>query len=616
MTQKQSTNSSQCKRTKRKYVCFQKINGKHPLMDAVPSAYVAYSVAYRPKGKVFYFNFSLARDMGLIAGNHPSKMNAELSQAILETFSLQVINEHDILSNNTSKKKDIKSNQYMATRYLQMQHPNKDGLTSGDGRSIWNGFFKSRKGVWDISSGGTGATRLSPATATVKMFFKSGDKRVPYGCGRALIEEGIGTAITSDIFFRNGISTERTLAVVGYANGTAVNVRASRNLLRPAHMFGLYRRNLHEELGKILEYYIDREVENKQFPVIKNKIKRYERLLKNIIHSFAYMAAVLESEYIFCWLEWDGDNVLMDGSIIDYGTIRQFGLFHHEYRYADVEKMSASLIEQKKKARTIVTTFIQLVDYVLTNEKKPNSYFSSHKLLVLFDEVFLDTLMHHFLYRIGFEKKEQDKLLLDDNSRDILKKLHKDFIYFEKAISKRKPYRTPDGVTRDAIFCMRDALRELPRYFLETNSTYTPNEFIELISSDYASRLDKAPYKKQQARIARLQSSYQKLIKSGAGLSGIHYHTMLKRICKRSSLINRYDRITGDSLVHIASRFNRQRKQLSFDQLFAAMECFIQKQVLNPDSKKNEDNKAVRSKKISNLVQWSGRLLKEYRAGL
>ncbi len=616
MTQKTLKKSVNHKLSKSKYAHFQKINGKHPLMEAVPSVYVGYSAAYRPHGKVFYFNFALAKDMGLLAANHPHKMNAALSQAILNAFSLQVINEYDILNNNKSKQKDLKPHQYMATRYLQMQHPNKNGLTSGDGRSIWNGCFKSRKGIWDISSGGTGATRLSPATATVKMFFKSGDKRIPYGCGRALIEEGIGTAITSDIFFRNGIITERILAVVGYPNGTAINVRAARNLLRPAHMFGLYRRDLHAELNKILEYYIKREIDNKQFPVIQNKKRRYEYLLQNVTQSFARMAAILESEYIFCWLEWDGDNVLMDGAIIDYGTIRQLGLFHHEYRYADVEKMSASLIEQRKKAKTIVMTFIQLIDYALTKEKKSTSFFVAHELLSIFDDCFTDTLMRHFLHRIGFSKKEQQKIMSDSSTAELLNKFHKDFVYFEKAISKRKPYRTPDGVTRDAIFCMRDALREFPQHFLATDDYYKPDEFIELISSDYASRLDKTPYKRQQIRIKRLQFSYVGLIKCGADLMGIKYATMLRRICKRSSLINRYERITGDSLVHIASRFNRQRNQLTFDQLFAAMDQFIQKQVLNPDRKQLDNNNASRSKKISNLVQWSGKLLKEFRGGL
>ena len=56
----------------------------------------------------------------------------------------------------------------MATRYLQTQHHNKQGKTSGDGRSIWNGYVKSENLIFDISSRGTGATILSPGAQNAK----------------------------------------------------------------------------------------------------------------------------------------------------------------------------------------------------------------------------------------------------------------------------------------------------------------------------------------------------------------------------------------------------------------------------------------------------------------
>ena len=30
--------------------------------------------------------------------------------------------------------------------------------------------------------------------------------------------------------------------------------------------------------------------------------------------------ALLEEEYIFNWLAWDGDNILASGAILDYGS--------------------------------------------------------------------------------------------------------------------------------------------------------------------------------------------------------------------------------------------------------------------------------------------------------
>jgi hypothetical protein len=66
----------------------------------------------------------------------------------------------------------------MATRYLQTQHRNRQGKTSGDGRSIWNGYLKSDNLIFDVSSRGTGATILSPgAQEAQKRIQASGAQR-------------------------------------------------------------------------------------------------------------------------------------------------------------------------------------------------------------------------------------------------------------------------------------------------------------------------------------------------------------------------------------------------------------------------------------------------------
>lgn len=138
------------------YPQFKKINGNHDFREAVPNGYVDYAARKRPKGKVFYFNFDLAKEMGLLPKNHPTELNPALCKSILDTFSLVIINEYDELHSIKFPEKDIKPEKYMATRYLQLQHPDKRGMNSGDGRSIWNGLFKGKNGNWDISSCGTG----------------------------------------------------------------------------------------------------------------------------------------------------------------------------------------------------------------------------------------------------------------------------------------------------------------------------------------------------------------------------------------------------------------------------------------------------------------------------
>ena len=125
------------------YSKFDSIDGSHRYKEAVPGGYVEYSVRTRHGATVFYFNFDLAREMGLIPSDHPNELTPELSDRIIDTFSLVIINEWDI-EHRASFEKDIRPIKYMATRYLQLQHPGKRGTTSGDGRGIWNGEIRYR----------------------------------------------------------------------------------------------------------------------------------------------------------------------------------------------------------------------------------------------------------------------------------------------------------------------------------------------------------------------------------------------------------------------------------------------------------------------------------------
>ena len=259
------------KSTFKKYVAqplysqFDVINGQHSLKKIAPDSYIEYSVRKKHGGTVLYFNFKLAEEMGLIPKKHPHIMNEQLSKKILSTFSLQIINEYDIAHKVQIPKEDILPNKFMATRYLQLQHPDKRGTTSGDGRSMWNGQIQSDGITWDISSCGTGATRLSPACAIEKKFFRTGDPKVCYGCGLADVEEGISAALMSETFHRNEIRTERTLAVIEFPNKVAINVRAGRNLIRPSHFFSHLKQGNYQALKNVMDYYIGRQIANREW---------------------------------------------------------------------------------------------------------------------------------------------------------------------------------------------------------------------------------------------------------------------------------------------------------------------------------------------------------------
>ena len=61
---------------------FDRIDGRHSFKEAVPEGYVDYQVRTRHGGQVVFFNFKLAKEMGLIPDFHPEKMNERLSQEI------------------------------------------------------------------------------------------------------------------------------------------------------------------------------------------------------------------------------------------------------------------------------------------------------------------------------------------------------------------------------------------------------------------------------------------------------------------------------------------------------------------------------------------------------
>ncbi|MBI3353226.1 MAG: YdiU family protein [Nitrospirae bacterium] len=572
-------------RAKDLYSLFSQINGEHPFKTAVQNGYVEYPVRARRGGKLFYFNFDLAEEIGLIPEGGRHVMTPALTQAVLDTFSLQIINEYDIAHHVKIPDKEVRPHPYMATRYLQMQHPDKKGLTSGDGRSIWNGSFKGPHGRWDISSCGAGVTRLSPATAIEHRYFRTGNKNQSYGNGRLDLSDGIGAALMSDIFHKNRIRTERTLVVIAYDDGTCVTVRAGKNLLRPAHFFMHLKQGDYAELKRTVDYYIARQVENKEWPAISDHEKKYNDMLERTTVAFAKAVAQFESEYIFCWMEWDGDNILADAGIIDYGSVRQFGLFHHEYRYDDVDRFSTTITEQKNKAKYLIQTFAQLTDFLISGRKNNLRRFKNHPALKRFNRIFEEAKDETVLYRIGFDNKAQAFLLKNRRDREAVRKFRRLLRYFENAKTRRGRHAVADGNTWDAIFCVRDLLRELPALYLSGAKTLSPERFIEILRSEYASRTDVRISRSRREKIARFQSAYWRLVRRAAALKGRTADDVLRTIRNRSALINRYSRVTGDAVIVVARRLVRESKILSTDALHRMFRDFVEEQILRPESR-------------------------------
>ena len=78
------------------YEKFQEVDGTHPWRNVSPDGYVDYRARYRPQGRVVYFNFPLAKEMGLIPADHPTSINKnQLSGSIPpKLFSSEMILIH------------------------------------------------------------------------------------------------------------------------------------------------------------------------------------------------------------------------------------------------------------------------------------------------------------------------------------------------------------------------------------------------------------------------------------------------------------------------------------------------------------------------------------------
>lgn len=566
------------------YEKFKEVDGTHPWRNVSPDGYIDYRVRYRPQGRVIYFNFPLAKEMGLIPADHPASINNDLERVILDTFSLQIINEYDLEQGKVFPPETIKPNHYMATRYLQTQHRNKQGKTSGDGRSIWNGYLKSAHLIFDISSRGTGATILSPGAQEAKTAIATGDLTYGYSSGLADLDEMLGSAVMSEIFYRQGIPTERCLTVIAYPDATAIGVRTAPNLIRPAHIFRYLKQGRHEELKASVDYFIDREIENGIWRMPDDPKLRYATALDYFARSYAKLAALLEEEYIFNWLSWDGDNMLASGAILDYGSIRQFAAKHDKYRYKDVDRYSASLAEQRGWARTLVQVFAQAMNFIETGTKKKLDSFKQAKCLGVFDKAFASERDQRMLWRIGFTPEQIGYLM--QNAQKEIRDFDRSLSYFEDRKVSRGIEKLPDGFTHNPVFLIRNLLRHLPAYYVaqtisraDDESAYMPDEiFLRTMAASYVNRKDLELTPARSAQVKSLQACYLRLV---AALGG-PFDMVLKTLQERSAVINHRHRITGDAVTWIIEEVITMKDKIKIDGLQEAIDAFIDSQILIP----------------------------------
>src|SRR5688572_12596330 len=581
-------------RAARSHGMYEKINsldGKHPWRNVSPDGFVDYPVRARRGGRVLYFNYALGRELDLVPANHVARMDARLERALLDAFALQIVNEYD-QQHGGYDPASVRPRAYMATRYLQAQHKDKRGLTSGDGRAIWNGTIRAHGMTFDVSSRGTGATRLSPGAQVAGVPVKTGDASYGYSCGRADLDEMLGTALMSEIFYRSGLPTERTLCVIDFGDGTAIGVRTAPNLVRPAHIFRYLKQGRREEVKASLDYFIQRQESNGFWKLsTTDERARYRKTLRYIARSYGKLAAVLEEEYIFNWLAWDGDNMLASGAILDYGSIRQFAAKHDKYRYDDVDRFSSSLTEQRFWARESVKVFAQAARFIMTGRKLNLRRFKNARCLGDFDRSFDRERDRRLLWRLGFAPAQIARLL--KRGRGQIRDLRQALAFFEDQKVARGIEKLDDGITHNPVFLIRTRLRKLPEYYVEAcrsqrGALMPAGLLCKMMAASYASRRDLRMTPARADRAEHFQRCYQRLLaKAGP------YEQVLRAVRQRSAVINHERRMTGDAMIYIVEELMGAKDKVTRDELQSVMDTFIASQVLVPGEWKPIDAKEM-----------------------
>ena len=196
---------------------------------------------------------------------------------------------------------------------------------------------------------------------------------------------------------------------------------------------------------------------------------------------------------------------------------------------------------------------------------------------------------------------------------NLVTRFRKVFSYFERSKSKRGVYKVADGITRDAIFCMRDILREYPQLYLTRNKHLAPQEFIEVIKSSYARRSDLKLTDIRKKQINRYQSTYLDLVSTVEKECGVSRGQLLLELTMRSSIINKYDRVTGNSISFIVQKVQKLRPKLNAIELYELARQFSSYQNLNPDQKVVKSEVSSRHK---NIMQGFHSIVRECREGI
>jgi hypothetical protein len=159
---------------------------------------------------------------------------------------------------------------------------------------------------------------------------------------------------------------------------------------------------------------------------------------------------------------------------------------------------------------------------------------------------------------------------------------------------------------------MRDILRELPKLYQINPISIAETDFIEIIASKYATKSDLKLTDAIKQKIHLFQEKYLKLISILSVKFHINSEFIFLETAMRSSIINKYDRITGDSITLVVRKIISKKKHKNTDELYQILNDFIEYQDLRP----NLFKKAFTQKEHRGFVKELIKVVRHNREGL
>jgi hypothetical protein len=187
------------------------------------------------------------------------------------------------------------------------------------------------------------------------------------------------------------------------------------------------------------------------------------------------------------------------------------------------------------------------------------------------------------LEKAGFTRHDAE-LMMEKSPKNVAR-FERAFKWWERKTKQKKHYRVADGITKDALYSMRDILREMPRHLNKSWDLMPIERFMDHITSTYCGAADSKPNFIRSIKATELQKAYMTLIETCARLTEARRENMVGRVMARAEILNRRERVTGDAICNVGEKILRSRKQLPRKELFGLISTFIDAQILVPDHK-------------------------------